>query len=106
MLIFNKIKKVLIASSLALFLLTSPAKADCMPLNPICIFQKILKLCPGFPTFDFAAIPGAIGDMIPIVIDTLQTKGKELVDKAIQQLRSGSLPIGGQSLLQPQLGLV
>lgn len=101
MLICNKIKKALFMVGFVLAFSTSQAKAGCMPINPICLFQMIMKLTPGLPVFDFTSVPAIIPHVPAALLKEGQAKLKELADNALQKLRSGQLPSLADIKLEP-----
>lgn len=100
MLTLTKMKKIVCAVGLILAFSASQAKA-CNPLNPICLFQMILKACPGMPVFDFVSVPAIIPHIPAALLKEGQAKLKEIADNALEKLRSGSLPSLADIKLEP-----
>lgn len=73
----------------------------CNPLNPICLFQMILKATPGMPVFDFVSVPAIIPHVPAALLKEGQAKMKEIADNALEKLRSGSLPSLADIKLDP-----
>lgn len=92
MLTLNKMKKMFLAVGLALAFSSSPAQAKCLPINPICLFKMILKATPGMPVFDFTSVPAIIPHVPASLLKEGQAKLKEIADKSLEKIRSGSLP--------------
>ncbi len=101
MLIFNKMKKTFLAVGLVLAFSTSQAQAKCMPINPICLFQMLLKITPGLPVFDFTSVPAIIPHVPAALLKEGQAKLKEIADNALEKLRSGQLPSLADIKLEP-----
>ncbi len=91
MLICNKIKKAVILAALAVVMVPSAASA-CNPINPICLFKKMLKACPGLPVFDFVSVPAIIPHVPAALSREAQNKAKEFADKKLEQIRSVGKP--------------
>lgn len=100
MLTFNKMKKLFFTVGLILAFSASQAQA-CNPLNPICLFQMLLKACPGLPVFDFVSVPAIIPHIPAALLKEGQAKMKEIADNALEKLRSGSLPSLADIKLEP-----
>ena len=101
MLTLSKMKKIAMVVGLVLFFSTSQANAKCMPLNPICLFQKLLKMSPGLPVFDFVSVPAIIPHVPAALLKEGQAKLKEIADSSLEKLRSGQLPSLADIKLDP-----
>ena len=87
MLICNKMKKTFVTTALAIAMIPSVASA-CNPVNPICLFQKMMKATPGLPVLDFVSIPAMIPNTPAALLKEAQNKAKEIVDKKFQKARA------------------
>lgn len=92
MLTLTKMTKLFLAVGCAAVFSSAPAQAGCMPVNPICLFQKILKVTPSMPVFDFTAVPAIIPHVPAALLKEGQTQLKQLGDQTLEKLRSGQLP--------------
>ncbi|HBO59952.1 MAG TPA: hypothetical protein DD624_08610, partial [Alphaproteobacteria bacterium] len=84
MLICSKMKKTFVTTALAIAMIPSVASA-CNPVNPICLFQKMMKATPGLPVLDFVSIPAMIPNTPAALLKEAQNKAKEIVDKKFQK---------------------
>lgn len=84
----TKMKKVAVATAFAVLALF-PVTAHAICLTPICIFERILKACPGLPTLDFVAIIPAIGEVIPAVAKQVQVAVQERLNEKEQEEYKG-----------------
>ena len=100
MLTFSKMKKTFFAIGLILTFSPFQAKA-CMPVNPICLFQMVLKVTPGLPTFDFISVPAVIPHVPAALLKEGQAKMKEIADDTLEKLRSGQMPSMAEIKLEP-----
>lgn len=103
MLYWNKKKKLFLAVLLCLAF-PLPAQA-CNPLNPICLFQMLLKAMPGFPVMDFVSIPGIIPHIPATLQKEAQAQLKKLADEKMKQIRGDneSSPVSTDKPKYPEL---
>ena len=87
MLICNKMKKTFVTTALAIAMIPSVASA-CNPVNPICLFQKMMKATPGLPVLDFVSIPAMIPNTPAALLKEAQNKAKEIAAKKFQKARA------------------
>lgn len=97
---WNKFKKLIFAAGLC-FALPMPAQA-CIPLNPICLFQMILKVTPGMPVMDFVSIPAVIPHIPAAVQKEANAKIKQMGDELLKKIRSQEVPSASDMDVKPK----
>lgn len=98
---WNKLKKVLLVIGISVAI-PLPAQA-CNPLNPICLFQKILKMTPGMPVFDFVSLPPMIPHIPAAITKEANQKLKQIQDEAMQKIRSTDSPSMSSLKVEPKM---
>lgn len=90
MLICNKLKTAAVVAFMTFAFV--PAKAHALCVSPICIFEMILKACPGLPVLDFTSIPAIIPHIPAALQKEALQKARSMLNDLLQKGRVQGLP--------------